>query len=56
MNDKSKTPEILASEDKDLIRTMLALPTEYKILARGIILGLSISEWPEPQSIVQPRA
>lgn len=44
MNKKTATPEAITSEDRDFIRLLAAMPTEAKILARGVILGLGLSE------------
>lgn len=35
--------DTISTEDVDFIRTMVALPKENKILARGIILGLGLA-------------
>lgn len=44
MRDENYKVEAIPSEDKNLIREMIALPVESKILARGIILGLGLAE------------
>ena len=36
--------EAVSKEDMDFIRLMAAMPTEAKILTRGLILGLGVSE------------
>lgn len=36
--------ETVSKEDMDFIRLMAAMPTEAKILTRGLILGLGLSE------------
>lgn len=43
-HEKSKSEEVIPTEDVALIRAMVALPKESKILARGIILGLDIAD------------
>ena len=44
MNTTKATSEIISAEDKDLIRAMVGLPMERKILAKGVILGLSLTD------------
>lgn len=44
LHDKSKSEEAIPTEDMALIRAMVTLPKESKILARGIILGLDIAD------------
>lgn len=44
LHEKIKSEEIIPTEDVALIRAMVALPKESKILARGIILGLDIAD------------
>lgn len=34
----------ISTEDMEFIRLMAAMPTEAKILARGVILGINLSE------------
>lgn len=36
--------EAVSKEDVEFIRLMAAMPTEAKILARGVILGFGLSE------------
>lgn len=36
--------EAVSKADMDFIRLMAAMPTEAKILTRGLILGLGLSE------------
>lgn len=41
---RTTNTETVSKEDMDFIRLMAAMPTEAKILARGVILGLGLSE------------
>ena len=41
---KNATVEDISLQDRDFIRLLAAMPTEAKILTRGVILGLNLSE------------
>ncbi|MCI9444308.1 MAG: hypothetical protein HFF69_06235 [Oscillospiraceae bacterium] len=40
---KNEFVDVVTTEDMDFLRELMGLPEERKVLARGIILGLSLA-------------